>query len=135
MLRRYLRRDALPDDAVDDDHAQEQRHGLALVLNKATAPSSNGFVDVAGTDTLHCPASSPFAGLATRSRRAAAHDVRKVQGKNNAKCREVHPIMSEQSIDASSTDAWFETSIPILTKLNHILQHEDSGRQAQGARS
>jgi hypothetical protein len=59
--------------------------------------------------------------------------VRKVQGKNNAKCREVHPIMSEQSIDASSTDAWFETSIPILTKLNHILQHEDSGRQ--GARS
>ncbi len=116
MLRLYLRRDALPDDAVDDSHAQEQRHGLALVLNKATAPSSNGFVDVAGADTLHCRASPPFAGLAARGRRAAAHDVRKVQGKNNAKCREVQSIMSEQSIDASSTGVSFRIPIPILTK-------------------
>jgi hypothetical protein len=73
--------------------------------------------------------------LAARGRRAAAHDVRKVQGKNNAKCREVQSIMSEQSIDASSTGASFRIPIPILTKMKHILPHEDGARQGAAVRS
>ena len=76
----YLGCNSLPNDAVDDNHAQQHGHGLALILDETTAPGRDSLVDVTGAHTLHGAASALCTACGC-SRRSATHGDNKNSNK------------------------------------------------------